>query len=31
VAPDGRRTEATARQALANGDGSEIQLLGGAG
>ena len=29
-APDGRETVATARQALANGDASEIQLLGGA-
>ena len=29
-APDGRVTEATARRALANGDGSEVQLLGGA-
>lgn len=29
-APDGRETVATARQALANGDGSEVQLLGGA-
>ncbi len=28
--PDGRSTNATARHALANGDGSEIQLLGGA-
>jgi len=28
--PDGRTTDATARHALANGDGSEIQLLGGA-
>ena len=28
--PDGRSTVATARQAVANGDGSEIQLLGGA-
>ncbi len=27
---DGRSTVATARQAVANGDGSEIQLLGGA-
>lgn len=27
---DGRATVATARQAVANGDGSEIQLLGGA-
>ncbi len=30
TAPDGRTTNATARHALANGDGSEIQLLGGA-
>ena len=30
IAPDGRTTEATARRALANGDGSEVQLLGGA-
>lgn len=29
-APDGRITLATAQRALANGDGSEIQLLGGA-
>ncbi len=29
-APDGRVTLATARRALGNGDGSEIQLLGGA-
>jgi lipopolysaccharide export system protein LptC len=29
-APDGRETVATARRALANGDGSELQLLGGA-
>jgi len=29
-APDGRETVATARQAQANGDGSEVQLLGGA-
>ncbi len=29
-APDGRVTVATAQRALANGDGSEIQLLGGA-
>lgn len=28
--PDGRSTDATARHAVANGDGSEIQLLGGA-
>ena len=28
--PDGRSTNATARHAVANGDGSEIQLLGGA-
>jgi len=30
IAPDGRVTLATARRALGNGDGSEIQLLGGA-
>ncbi len=30
IAPDGRTTDATARRALANGDGSEVQLLGGA-
>ncbi len=30
IAPDGRVTDATARRALANGDGSEVQLLGGA-
>jgi lipopolysaccharide export system protein LptC len=30
TAPDGRVTHATARRAVANGDGSEIQLLGGA-
>lgn len=30
TAPDGRITNATARQAVANGDGSEVQLLGGA-
>jgi lipopolysaccharide export system protein LptC len=30
TAPDGRLTQATARHAVANGDGSEIQLLGGA-
>jgi lipopolysaccharide export system protein LptC len=30
TAPDGRTTHATARHAVANGDGSEIQLLGGA-
>jgi lipopolysaccharide export system protein LptC len=29
-APDGRMTLATAKRALGNGDGSEIQLLGGA-
>jgi lipopolysaccharide export system protein LptC len=29
-APDGRVTLATAKRALGNGDGSEIQLLGGA-
>jgi lipopolysaccharide export system protein LptC len=28
--PDGRMTKATARQAIANGDASEVQLLGGA-
>lgn len=28
--PDGRSTEATAQRALANGDGTEVQLLGGA-
>lgn len=30
VGADGRLTDATARQALANGDASEVQLLGGA-
>lgn len=30
VAPDGRRTDAVARRALANGDASEVQLIGGA-
>jgi lipopolysaccharide export system protein LptC len=30
VAPDGRLTLATARNALAKGDGSEVQLMGGA-
>ena len=30
IAPDGRTTDAAARRALANGDGSEVQLLGGA-
>lgn len=30
IAPDGRITDASARRALANGDGSEVQLLGGA-
>jgi lipopolysaccharide export system protein LptC len=30
IGADGRTTEATARQALANGDASEVQLLGGA-
>ncbi len=30
TAPDGRTTNATARHAVANGDGSEIQLLGSA-
>lgn len=29
-APDGRITDATARRALSNADGSEVQLLGGA-
>ena len=29
-APDGRETLATAKRALGNGDGSELQLLGGA-
>ncbi|MBL8303432.1 MAG: LPS export ABC transporter periplasmic protein LptC [Ideonella sp.] len=29
-APDGRATIATARRAISNGDGSEVQLLGGA-
>ncbi len=29
-APDGRVTNATAKQALANGDGSELELTGGA-
>lgn len=29
-APDGRITDASARRALSNGDGSEVQLLGGA-
>lgn len=29
-APDGRTTVATARRAVSNGDGSEVQLLGGA-
>ena len=29
-APDGRETRATARRALANGDGTEVQLIGGA-
>jgi lipopolysaccharide export system protein LptC len=29
-APDGRITHASARRALGNGDGSELQLLGGA-
>ena len=29
-APDGRETRATARRALANGDGSEVQLFGSA-
>jgi len=30
IAPDGRVTDATARRALANGDGSEVQLIGDA-
>ena len=30
ISPDGRTTDATAQRALANGDGSEVQLLGGA-
>jgi len=30
IAPDGRVTDATARHALANGDGSEMQLIGDA-
>ena len=30
VAPDGRVTRASAKRALANGDASEVQLLGGA-
>ncbi|MDP2007656.1 MAG: LPS export ABC transporter periplasmic protein LptC [Rubrivivax sp.] len=30
VAEDGRVTQAVARQAIGNGDGSEVQLLGGA-
>ena len=30
TAPDGRVTDARAQRALANGDGSEVQLLGGA-
>lgn len=30
VAPDGRSTDASARRALANADGSEVQLLGAA-
>jgi lipopolysaccharide export system protein LptC len=30
ISPDGRTTDATALRALANGDGSEVQLLGGA-
>lgn len=29
-APDGRETRASARRALANGDGTEVQLIGGA-
>jgi lipopolysaccharide export system protein LptC len=30
VTPDGRSTDATARQAVSNADGSEVQLIGGA-
>ncbi len=30
ISPDGRRTDATAKRALANGDASEVQLFGGA-
>ena len=30
ITADGRSTDASARRALANGDGSEVQLLGGA-
>ncbi|MBL8352150.1 MAG: LPS export ABC transporter periplasmic protein LptC [Burkholderiaceae bacterium] len=30
ISADGRSTDASARRALANGDGSEVQLLGGA-
>lgn len=30
IAPDGRETQASAQRALANGDGSEVQLFGGA-
>jgi lipopolysaccharide export system protein LptC len=30
IAPDGRTTNASAQRALANGDGSEVQLLGAA-
>jgi lipopolysaccharide export system protein LptC len=30
VAPDGRTTDATARRALSNADGSEVQLIGAA-
>lgn len=30
IGPDGRRTVASARRAVANGDASEVQLLGGA-
>lgn len=30
VSPDGRPTDAVAQRALVNGDGSEVQLLGGA-
>jgi lipopolysaccharide export system protein LptC len=30
IAPDGRITDASARRALANGDASEVQLLGAA-
>ena len=30
VAPDGRTTDATARRAVSNADGTEVQLIGGA-